>query len=113
MKIDFDNNELKKCANNDIYRQRKMGAVRGRIYKQRLDELNTADSYEDLRYLPGNYHELKNVRKGQWAVDMDNPYRLVFEPQELPVPVDSSGKYVWSEIRSVRIIEIINYHKEK
>jgi proteic killer suppression protein len=56
---------------------------------------------------------LINTRKGQWSVDLDQPYRLIFEPQEIPIPIDKNGLYIWNDIKSNNIIEIINYHKEK
>lgn len=77
-----------------------------------MTALYMAENLEELRNLPGKWHELKNERKGQWACDLDQPYRLVFEPQEKPIPTDSSGKYIWIEIKAVEIIEITNYHKE-
>ena len=113
MKIDFADKELEKCANNDSYRLRKMGKIRAKLYKQRLDEIFSADTLEDLRNLPGNYHELTNNRKGQWAVNLEQPYRLIFSPQSSEIPIDKSGKYIWNEIVDVIMIEIINYHKEK
>lgn len=113
MKIDFKDKLLKKCANDDSFRNRKMGTIRSKLYKQRLDEMASADSLEDLRNVAGNYHELLNDRKGQWAVNLEQPYRLIFEPQEEPVPINNAGCYIWNEIKNIRIIEIINYHKEK
>ena len=65
---------------------------------------------EDVRYLPGHYHELKRDRKGQWGCDLDQPYRLIFEPHEDPVPTDDNGRYIWIEIKGVEIVEIVNYH---
>jgi toxin HigB-1 len=52
-------------------------------------------------------------RKGQWACDLDQPYRLVFEPHESLIPTDEHGVYIWFEIKGIEVIEIINYHKEK
>jgi proteic killer suppression protein len=63
--------------------------------------------------VPGNYHELTNIRKGLWACDLDQPYRLVFTAYEKPIPMNEDGKYIWLEITGVELIEIINYHKEK
>lgn len=56
------------------------------------------------------YHELTGDRKGQWACDLDQPYRLIFEPHENPIPTDNSGKYIWLEIKGVEILEITDYH---
>lgn len=77
---------------------------------QRIGDLYDAETLEDVRNLPGHYHELVQNRKGQWACDLDGPYRLIFTPQERPIPTDANGKYIWIEIQGVEIIEITNYH---
>lgn len=110
MDISFDDNKLRKYANNDKQAIKKLGQRRAELYKRRLDDLFDASTLEDVRYLPGNYHELKGNRKGQWACDLDHPYRLIFEPHEDPIPANESGQYIWLEIKGVEIIEIVDYH---
>jgi proteic killer suppression protein len=110
MDISFDDNKLRKYANNDKQAIKKLGQRRADLYKQRLDDLFDASTLEDVRHLPGNYHELKGNRKGQWACDLDHPYRLIFEPHENPIPANESGQYIWLEIKGVEIIEIVDYH---
>lgn len=87
-----------------------MGEKRAKLYKRRLDDLRAADTLEDVRYLPGHYHELTGDRKGQWACDLDQPYRLVFTPTANPIPTDPDGKAVWMLICEITIEEITNYH---
>jgi len=111
--ISFSAKDLRKWANDDRKALKEMGKVRAESYKKRLTQLSVATTLEDVRYLAGNYHELRNNRKGQWACDLDQPYRLVFKPQENPIPSNEDGQYIWSEIKGVEIIEILNYHKEK
>lgn len=113
MDISFADKDLRKWANDDRKALKEMGKVRAEIYKKRLTQMSVATTLEDVRYLPGNYHDLKNNRKGKWACDLDQPYRLIFKPQEDPIPINEDGQYIWSEIKGVEIIEIINYHKEK
>jgi len=113
MEITFSDKKLEKLANDDRKCLKDMGKVRSDKYKTRLTQLEDAETLEEVRYLPGNYHELIGNRKGQWACDLDQPYRLVFEPHETPIPADEHGKYIWFEIKGVEVIEIINYHKEK
>ncbi len=112
MEIKFADKKLEKYANDDKLSVRKQGSKRAELYKIRLDDMYAAETYDDLRNLPGRYHELKNQRKGQWACDLDHPYRLIFTPQERPIPADKNGKFIWIEITSVEIIEITDYHKE-
>lgn len=113
MNITFAKKKLKKEANNDSLLHRRHGKERANKLRLRLSQLHDAVTLEDVRYLPGKFHELTENRKGQWACDLDQPYRLVFRPHENPIPISSSGAYIWKEIKGVEVIEIINYHKEK
>lgn len=113
MEITFTDKKLEKLANDDRKMLKELGKIRAEKFKSRLAQLRFANNLEDLRSLPGNYHELTSNRKGQWACDLDQPYRLIFTPQEHPIPTNKDGKYIWLEIKAVEIIEVINYHKEK
>lgn len=110
MIITFGNRKLNKYANDDRLAVKNLGKRVAEIYKRRLDDLEAAESLEDVRYLPGRFHELKENRKGQWACDLVHPYRLIFTPLENPIPTDKDGKYIWVEINGVEIVEIEDYH---
>ena len=87
-----------------------LGKIRATILIRRLTQLEDATTLEEVRNLPGNYHELKNDRKGQWSCDLDQPYRLVFTPHENPIPINEDGQYIWIEIKGLEVLEITNYH---
>ena len=110
MDITFSDKKLEKIVNNDKKLLKEFGKIRAAIIRRRLVQLDDATSLEDLRYLPGKWHELTGDRKGQY---LDQPYRLIFKPREKPIPTDEHGKYIWIGIKGVEVIEIINYHKEK
>lgn len=110
MDINFENRKLEKYANNDKQGIKNLGSLRHKKYKMRLDQLSNSNTLEDLRFQAGRFHELSGNRKGQWACDLDHPYRLIFRPQESPIPIDKDGKYIWVEILAVEVIEIIDYH---
>lgn len=110
VEIIFKINKLKKFANDYSKCCKEMGKIRAELYHKRLNDLRDAETLEDVRYLPGHYHELTADRKGEWACDLDQPYRLIFKPYENPVPVTSDGKFIWSEIKCIEIIEITDYH---
>ena len=64
----------------------------------RIDEISSADTVEMM--IQGHIcrcHPLINNRKGQYAVDLVHPYRLVFEKQG-------------TEIQIAHIMEIVDYH---
>ncbi len=113
MDITFRDKKLKKYANEDRLAVQKLGKKRAQVFKQRLDDLMAADTLEDVRFLPGRYHELKENRKGQWSCDLDHPYRLIFVPHEEPIPENEHGQYLWIEITGVEVMEIVDYHKER
>jgi toxin HigB-1 len=110
MNITFSKNKLQKLANDDRLSKKELGELRATKLKLRLSQLASAETLEDVRHLAGHYHELKNDRKGQWACDLDQPYRLIFEPHEDPIPTNEDGQYIWIEIVGVEIIEIVDYH---
>lgn len=110
MDITFSDSKLRKYANTDKLAIKKLGHKRAKLYKQRLDDLMDASTLEDVRHLPGKYHELKRNRKGQWACHLDQPYRLIFKPHEHPIPINNSGQYLWIEIKGIEIVEITDYH---
>ena len=46
---------------------------------RKLDRIDTAYRIEDLRLPPGNkLHQLKGKRKGQWAISVNDQWRICF-----------------------------------
>ena len=110
MNITFANNKLEKIVNDDRKLLKEYGQIMTKKIKQRLMELANSETLQVVKIMPCNYHELTGNRKGQWACDLVQPYRLIFEPHEKPIPTDASGRYLWFEIKGVEIIEIVDYH---
>lgn len=77
---------------------------------QRLDQIRAADTLEDLRHVPGNFHELTGDRNGEWACNLTGQMRLVFEPHNMPLPRLNNGSVDWSAIEGITVLEIIDYH---
>ena len=111
MDISFATKELEKCGNSVKYANKKLGTLRAEIFFKRIQTLYAATCYEDLRHVPGKFHELRENRKGQWSCDLGQPYRLIIKPTNLP-DVDNNGKYRWESATDSIIVEIVNYHKE-
>lgn len=110
MDLTYKTKELQKYAEDQKYSIKKLGAVISDNYTKRITALLSAETLEDVRNLPGNYHELTGDRKGQWACSLSGNYRLVFEPHQKPIPTSPSGQYLWCEIKGVEIDEIVDYH---
>jgi proteic killer suppression protein len=77
----------------------------------RLADLVAAPTLEDLRSLPGRCHELAGNRKDQLALDLAAGVRLIFRPSRNPAPVKEDGGLDWTQIDSVELTEIVDYHE--
>ena len=76
---------------------------------KRLYQLQEAKSLNDLLGSPGRCYELKGERRGQLAVDLRHPYRLVFAPFGAR-PLKPDGGLDWKAVQAVEILEIVDYH---
>lgn len=112
MEITFRDKKLEKLANDPSRCRKELGNLRTKLFLTRLKVLREANNLAGVRLVPGHFHELSSDRKGQWACDLDQPYRLIFTPIQRPIPTDDNGKYIWEEILCVEMIEIVNYHSK-
>lgn len=79
--------------------------------RRRLDDLAAAPSLETLRPpFPGRCHELKADRKGQLSLDLQHPYRLLFEPCGEGVKQKEDGGLDWSSVKAIHILEVEDTH---
>ncbi len=89
-------------ATEDIFNRKNTGEARQacpqqiwRVAQRKLDQLNCVVSLESLRIPPGNFLEaLKDDRKGQHSIRINDQFRICF---------------VWQE-DGVEHVEIIDYH---
>ena len=66
-----------------------------RIAFRKLDQLDSAETVEDLRVPPGNrLEQLKGDREGQHSIRINNQYRICF---------------IWTE-NGADDVEIVDYH---
>jgi plasmid maintenance system killer protein len=107
----FQDRKLEKVCNNDAQLNRTFGTLRAKLLKRRLDEFRAAENLEVLRSLPQlKCHELKGDRKGTLAVNLDQPYRLIFEPAHDPVPSKPDGGLDWTSVTAIRVLSVEDYH---
>lgn len=109
MEIFFKTKKLAKILNSSKLIAKHYGNSAKKI-KMRLDDMKMADNLEELMKLPGRHHPLIGDRKGQFACDLEHPYRLIYEPANEPLPVDEMNALIYSEITIVEVIGIADYH---
>ena len=98
LEISYKNNKIKKVCTDAKTSDRAYGKEMSEKIQMRIDEIRAADTVEDMiKFRIGRCHSLHNNRKGQYAVDLVHPYRLVFEKH-------------CNEIQVAHIMEIVDYH---
>lgn len=98
MEITYKNKRIEKVCTDAKYSDKTYGIEMSAKIQMRMGEIEAADTVEEMiKYRIGRCHPLTNNRKGQYAVDLVHPYRLVFE---------KNG----NEIQIAHIIEIVDYH---
>lgn len=111
MDILFQDRKLEKVCNDQSLLVRKYGPLRAKLIRRRLDEFRAADTLEIMRSLPQvRCHELRGDREGTLAVDLDHPYRLIFEVANDPAPRKTDGGLNWREVTAIRVLTVEDYH---
>lgn len=107
MNVVFKKAKFQKECNNIKLLQKQHGTNRAKIIGRRLDDLRAAKNLETMQKLPGRCHELKGNRKGQMSIDLDGPYRLIFEPIINP----GADQDDWSEITCIKVLGVEDTHE--
>lgn len=98
MEITYKTRKIEKVCTIVSEAEKKYGSEMAEKIHQRIGEIDASDTVEEMiQFQIGRCHSLKGSRKGQFAMDLVHPYRLVF-------------KQVGDEIQIANVIEIVNYH---
>lgn len=98
MDITYKNKKIEKVCTDARAAEKTFGREMAQKIHHRIDEIVAADTVEMMiQFHIGRCHSLTQNRKGQYAVDLIHPYRLVFE---------KNG----GEIQIAKILEIVDYH---
>ena len=109
MEVFFDDPRLGKVYKNDRELRRWYGLERAKKIKQRIKDLQGAETLGDMRDLPGRCHELKADHAGQLSLDLDGPYRLLFRPAEQTEPGPGGG-LDWTKVTAVAVMSVTDTH---
>ena len=98
MKITYKIRKIEKVCTIASEAEKKYGLEMAEKIHQRIDEIDASDTIEEMvQYHIGRCHPLKGNRKGQYAMDLVHPYRLIIEQ-------------IGDEIKIANITEIVDYH---
>lgn len=115
MDISFKNGKLEKEFIEGARLDRIHGTLRAQKIRLRMAALRAAANlmvFWPPKSGPDRCHELTGgTRKGQFSVDLDHPYRLIFIPDHDPIPVHEDGGLDWSQVTAIKILGIENTHE--
>jgi plasmid maintenance system killer protein len=111
MEIRFKSRKLERVLVDSKEMLRTFGS-RAKKIGQRMAELRAAANLEVMKSLPAaNCHQLYADRDEEFAVDISVNYRMIFEITHNPIPRKADGGVDCSQITTVTIIEIKDYHR--
>jgi len=110
MQIAYKSNKLNKTLSTPREIMANYG-TRAKQVNKRMEELKAAVTLQDISLIPqANCHPLKGSLKGCLAVDISANYRIVFEPDNNPLPTNDEGGLDWKSVTDIKIISIEDYH---
>lgn len=111
MEIIFNTRKLEKECNDYKLLVRRYGDQCAKLIRRRLDDLRDVDTLQDMRRLPqARCHELSGDRKGQLALDLKHPFRLIIEPNHNPVFLKPDGGLDWKSVTEIIVMKVEDYH---
>ena len=108
MEIEFGDSKLKKLCETRREATRRLGADSARRLGTRLSEIQAAATVGEL--FAGNPHPLSGDREGEFALNLAAGMRLVFIPNDDPVPTTDTGQIDWPRVSSVKVVFVGDYH---
>ena len=112
MIINYKSTKLEKLFNSERGLTRKFGARCANIIGQRLYELFAAKNLAQIFLLSGpRCHQLKGRRKGQYSVDVEHPFRLLFKPDNDPIPLKTDKGLDLERVDRIKIIDVVDTHE--
>lgn len=110
MELEFASASLRKRMEDEKAMSKAYGE-RAKPLRLRLALLRQAANLADVPHVPPpRRHRLAGDRDGQYAVDLKQPWRLVFEPANDPLPLLEDGSVDLAAVTRVRILEVTDYH---
>ena len=108
MEITFADDKLQELCEQQKLAQKKLGANCAKKLRTRLAILNAVSCVTEL--VAGRPHPLKGDRSGEFAVNLEGGKRLVFKPDNEPIPLTEDKSIDWSQVTAVCIVFIGDYH---
>ncbi len=111
MEIRFNRRKDQKTFESKRELQKKFGDPVARKIMARMGILKNAPNLTGVPTTPPTrLHQLTGNREGQFAVDLGQPYRLVFAPNHEPLPTKDDGGLDRGRVTAIIVLEVVDYH---
>lgn len=114
MELFASDSKLRRALEDEKVRQKLFGTDTAKKLAVRLTALEAADSLADFwppNSGPERCHELHGKLAGTFSIDLNQPFRLLFQPVELNPPPDRSDEQArWKSIKAIDIMAIEDTH---
>ena len=108
MDIEFATAKLRALCEQRAHMVAAFGLPCANRLQNRLADLEAVTFVTEL--VAGRPHPLKGERLGQFSVDLHGAIRLVFVPNQDPIPRQTDKSIAWNHVGKVRIVYIGDYH---
>lgn len=110
MIITFKTKKLEKSLTTDKGITKTYGKLAKKI-KQRMNELRSAKSLEDISKLPSSrLHPYKSGGKGIWSIDIHKNWRILCRIDHDPIPETDDGGVDLSKVTIIKIESVKDPH---
>ena len=111
MELHFKSRKLEAACSSERESVRAWGEENARVVRRRLTQLAAAVNLAMIETVPpARLHPLSGNRKGQWAIDIKHPHRLILEPWHEDIPLLNDGGVDKARVTAIRILAVENYH---
>ena len=111
MDIHFKSKKLQRILTNEREITKHYGAERARLIMRRYFFLEAAPNLARVPHTPPmRRHQLSGDLQGKFVVDVDERWRILFEPAVRPVPRREDGGLDLCQISAIRILDVTDYH---
>ena len=114
MEVSYKNRKVQKIFASPRSLEKEYGSKLARKIQERLDAIIDAPHLGNVpKGAPVYCHQLKWNRDEQFAVWVDERYRLVFEVDHDMIPRMGDGGIDLKAVTAVVVIEVVDYHRRK
>ena len=111
MVLQYESSGMAKACATDKQMRKRWGEPMAARLRLRLTQLEAFVTLADASTLPAmRCHELTADRKGQIAIDLVHPHRLILRPDHDPLPTKPDGGLDRTLVTKLVVVEVVDYH---